>query len=389
MGISEIFYAELWEQLRDQPENAALPRWLLEERRRKGQDFSGVPLEGLLGLLADRNRKLQLDQAGRAWLYGLGERAGALPASGGVTCTPRGRKLYRRLLSAFTGHSGAVSPDELEKLRGLVLEASVRQEAWEFLANAGFPRPRPAAEHDPDDPESFADDDGDSPTRRKPRRNDRVLGLLDRWCSETGRTLSQPGRGASPGTAASGPGSREDWNAMLQAFQRMPGEPEAILPVRADPVTGIGLYLVGTGNFRDPELKRQMRRDWPGKPLKCVFVCFGPSEFEDETGFVSGSPGKKLAYGARLSMHPLQGLATYCVTPEDGEALFEYLRRQEPTAFGYYRTANLNAPPGTPDALKVFFADSDRPAPQPRPTPEEGRRAALEDNARWSRKGKG
>lgn len=389
MGVSEIFYAELWEQLRDNPENASLPRWLREERREKGRDFSGETLEGLLGLLADRNRKLQLDSESQAWLYGLGERAGALPAPRGGVYTPRDRKLYKRLLSAFTGHPDAVSPEELEKLRGLVLEASVRQEAWEFLSNAGFLRPRQAAEHDLDNPESFAEDDGeDGMPRRKPRRNDRVLGMLDRWCSETGRTLGQPGTGSPASPASTGLASREDWHAMWQALQRTPGEPEIILPVRADPVTGIGLYLVGIGNFRDPELKRQMRKDWPGKPFKCLFVCFGPSEFEDETDFVSGKPGKKLAYGARLSMHPLQGITSYCVTLEDGEALFAYLLRQETAAFGYFRTANLSAPAGTPDSLKIFF-DPGVEAQQPRPTAEEGRRAAQEDAARWAQKGKG
>lgn len=369
-SISEKFYTELWYQLRYNQSTAFLLTWLRKERRAKGKDFSQATPEELLTLLAGRNHKLRLDAESRAWLCGLGERAGGTLEGWDAGHPPKGRKAYRALLRAFAGHPDALAPDELSRLRETVLDASVRQEAWEFLFNAGFDRPK--AQEDPDlettEPDVWAEKAmqaglaAENPTRRKnPRREDRVLRMLEDWCAETGHTLR---RGGMPDAGQAGAGTREDWQQMLLALQRMREPADLLLPVRIDPATGTGLYLVSLGQFQNEGLKKQIREE-TGIPVNCVFVCFGLDEFRDETETFQGGAGDKITAGASVVLSPLsspaaQGELPYCVTLEDGEAQLSYLLRREELAYQAFRLNNASAPPGTPDALKVYFSDPAR-----------------------------
>ena len=73
MGIREDFYTALGEQFIDDPSGSFLFHFLREERLRKKTDktFAQASLDELLGLLADRNQKLQLNEEDRTWILAL------------------------------------------------------------------------------------------------------------------------------------------------------------------------------------------------------------------------------------------------------------------------------------------------------------------------------
>lgn len=356
MGVRRDFYAGLRRDLNREPSKSFLFRFLREERLsdEKREDYTQAPLDELLELLADRNQKLRLDGEGQRWLRSLGERAGGETLRDELELARGDRARYRLILEALKSRPEAVTGQELDRLRGMVLDAVVMRDAWTFLYDAGF-SPTQQTEH---------------PARKK----DRVLELLDGWCEETGRSLCQGGASGAGGLTAT---ERQAWNEMFRLLQNTKKPTGVILPVRVDPRTGIGLYLVSTRYF-SIEVRRQLER------LNCIFMCLGPSDFPGIEKFRSNDINQKIYNEFRLYMCPIMDDKAYCVTLEDGERMLSFIL-DSPLAYDFFCDQNPAAPPGTPRMLLDYFQPAQRESDQE--MADEGRKAYERDTGRdpWLR----
>lgn len=351
MSIRRDFYADLRKKFLAGPSESYLFRYLLEERLADGkkEDFTHTPLEELLELLADRNQKLQLKEQDRRWLWALGARAGGGELWEKLEATRGNREQYKLILEALRGRPEVVTGQELDKLRRMVLEAAVMRDAWTFLYDAGF---------SPKQPEE-----------RPARKKDRLLEMLDGWCNETGRFLCQ---GGASGSGALTGAERQAWNEMFLLLQNRKEPIEVMLPVRVDPRTGVGLYLV-SAKYLTAEVQRQLKQE---HLPNCIFMCLGPSYIPETERFESDDINEKIYNEFRLYMGPLMDDKAYCVTLEDGERMFSYIL-DSPLAYDFFCDLNATAPPGTPKMLLDYF----RPAQQEsdRDLAGEGRRAFEQD----------
>lgn len=398
MRASETFYTTLWNQFRITPSTSFLFRFLRQERierqkkedetkaigQRKDFDFSHATLDTLLGCLADRNLNLQLDldEADKEWLLSLCERVGGAALRERLKDTRGCRTRYKLLQEALKGHSEKVTEQDLDKLRGWVLDAAVVQDAWTFFYDAGLckKKKRQKAGKDEEPGEETAEDI--SPNRHTPRRKDRVLGMLDAWCKETHHSLRWDG--------ASGFDEMDkDWrkacNDMFLLLQRMEEPTSFILPVRVDPRTGIGLYMVGIDYFRNVKTNILERLEAPKQ--NCVFLCFGPYAFFNFTDHVkteaSEDIDENIADNFYMNMLPVKTETEplFGVTLEDGEALFNYILKNEDLAYECFRVNNIIAPPGTPKLLQIYFDSVQEEEKQPSQSQlvEEGRQESEKE----------
>lgn len=355
MGIREDFYTALGEQFIDDPSGSFLFHFLREERLRKKTDktFAQASLDELLGLLADRNQKLQLNEEDRTWILALGARAGGEKLREVLEYTRGDRGQYKRIQEALRGHPELVTEKERNKLRRIVLDAVVMQEARTFLYDAGFSM--------------------DQKELRPDRKENRMLKMLDAWCEDTGHSLCQ--KGAS-GPSALTAEERQAWNEMFQLLQKKPTR--IILPVRVDTRTGVGLYLVGALCFT--RKVRQMMKDPLNKKqtLNCVFVCLGPSDFYNDDDGIDDETDDKIANGFHLEMRPIKGYTIFGVTLEDGEKMFSYILNSQ-LAKEFIRDWNDTAPQGTPKLLKIYFRSAQREKLDGMLLVAEGRQASEQD----------
>lgn len=390
MRTSEKFYTALWNQFRITPSTSFLFRFLRQERierqkredetkaigERRDFDFSHATLDTLLGYLADRNRNLQLDldEADEEWLLSLCERLGGPLERRGTRST---RARYKRLQEALRGHYGQVSGQELDKLRKWVLDAAAIQDAWTFFYDAGFCKKKKKLEKDEEPGEETVEDT--SPIRREPRRKDRVLGMLDAWCRETHHSLRWDG---ASGTGEADENWRKACNDMFLLLQRMEEPNSFILPVRVDPRTGIGLYMVGIDYFQN--LKARILKNLQVPKQNCVFLCFGPYAFYNFTDNGKTEAVEDIADNFYMNMLPvkIETEPLICVTLEDGEALFDFIMKNEDLAYECFRMNNMIAPPGTPKLLQIYFdsvQEEGEKLPSRSQLAEEGRRESEKE----------
>lgn len=348
MGIRREFYADLRKKFIAGPSESFLFRFLLKERLSddKKEDFTHAPLGELLELLADRNQKLQLGEENRRWLWTLGMRTGGQKLWEKLESARGDRAQYKLILDVLRDCPEAVTGHELNKLRGMVLDAVVMRDAWTFLYDAGF-SPKQPDEH---------------PARKK----DRVLEMLDAWCNETGRSLCQ---GGVSGSGELTDAERQAWNRMFRLLQNRKKPAEVILPVRVDPRTGIGLYLVST-KYLSIEVQRQLKRQ------NCIYMCLGPSYFPEIEKFRSSDINVKIYNEFRLYVGPLLDDKAYDVTLESGERMFSFIL-DSPLAYDFFCDQNLTAPPDTPKMLLDYFQPAQREST--RELAAEGRAAFKRD----------
>lgn len=349
MDIRKKFYSSLWEQFNDQPDTSFLFKFLRKKRQEAGKgkkDFAHASLDELLELLADRNQKLQsqLSKEDLMLLRELGGRVEGAKPPGMQTYTPGGGTQYKRLLEPLRGHSEVVSEAELDKLREMVLNAVVKRDAWTFLYNAGYSKKRKE----------------DHPSRKE----DRMLEMLGVWCMDRGLDLFRVGEAGSGALTGE---ERQAWDDMFGVLQTMKKPENVILPVRVNPCTGVGLYLVSTIWFT-PDVRSTMKA-LNGQPLNCVFVCLGTTYFP---------PDEEKGYDFELTMIPLpDDHLSWGVTLSDGEEMYESILASEKD-YEFFRGINDSAPPGTPDLLKRYFWQEEE-EPDWKELVEEGRHASEQD----------
>lgn len=377
MSVSEIFFTELWNQLLTNQADSFLARVFRDEKK---EAFSRATLDKLLGLLADRNKNLQLEARLETeyyeWLDRLRKNApDVLPPDLAAGHPQRGRAQYRRLREALKNHPEAVSESELQKLRGIVQDAAAVQDAWNFLYNSGFGRKKKCEEDKTTGEKTVKVTTLDrilpDDKTRKIRKNDRMLRLLDEWCSETNHSLVWAGTAWEE--------SRAEWKEMFRLLQGETGKrrDSLLLPVKIDPSTGIGLYLVGLKNFRNKKLVEQIRnKSRNGQTINYVFLCFGPTMFIDDTKeYEKEDFDFQLADGAYISLNPMMGEETYSVSLEDGEKRFSYLQKD----YSFFRGNNGSPPPGTPKGLHIYFEQEEQEKMDLQALADEGRKASEEE----------
>lgn len=350
MSIREDFYKALREQYQQNPEESFLFSFLREERlkasaeskgKRKRKGFDSTPLDELLGLLSDRHLSLRLREEDREWLCGLGERAGDAQLWKELERTTRERAQYQLIKKALEEHPEVVREEELRRLRGLVLDAMVMQDARAFLYDAGFP----------------VDEEQKG---RKESKKDRMLTMMDEWGKQTHHCLSKErATGADELTVK----ERTAWGQMFRLLQRSEETTDIVMPVRVDPLTGAGLYLVGVECYTREDAKR-MR----AKGQKCAFVCLLPSDV----------PNPDEAQGFYLYLTPSVDDTITCVSLKDGEKMLAAIKMTG-LAYEFFKWINGEALPETPELLQEYFLLEGQSLPL---LAEEGRRESAKDRKR-------
>ena len=319
-----------------------------EERdKHKQKDFKQMPLDDLMRLLTNRNLSLSLAPKDREWLCGLGERAGDAQLRTALENTTWERTQYQLIQEVLSEHPEVVSEEELMKLRELVLDAMVMQDAKTFLYNVGFPV------------------DNTPKGRREPMK-DRMLTMLDEWGKQTHHYLCAEQTSGSDNLTDE---ERRAWSEMFRLLQQMNDTTDIILPVRVDPFTGAGLYLVGIECYSHNDEADEEIEKLKANGQKCVFVCLLPSEV----------PNPDEAHGFYLYMTPSMEDTITCVNIEDGERMFAGIKLSR-IAYDFFHWINGFAPPGTPEMLKVYF--SEREQEEEVQLAEEGRRESDLDRQR-------
>lgn len=309
MGIREDFYTALQNQFNSSPSKSFLFSFFREERQAKGKDFAQAPMDELLELLANRNQKLQLNEKDHDWLCALSERTGDREI---LECIRGDRAKYKRLQKVLGDHPEVVSEQELIKLRKMVLNAVVIQDAQRFLYDA-----RASLDRDP------------------PRKKDHILKMLDAWFDKMGLSLCQNG---TSGSGALTDTERQTWDKMFCLLQIKKHPTSVILPVRANP--GVGLYLVGRNCFT-----RRVQQEMAKKRLNCAFICLVPTDYDDDEDVVNGF---------HLTMGPVEDYPIYCATLDEGEKMFSLIWNSH-LAYNFICEWNADAPKGTPEPLQIYF----------------------------------
>lgn len=166
------------------------------------------------------------------------------------------------------------------------------------------------------------------------RRKDRTLDLLD-YCLKNDPSFC-PVPLAKPANDTSGPA---EWAVLFQALNRDRRAVQALVPLRLDPLTGAGLYIMGKNHFLDVESVYSAIQG------SCCYACFCPDDLA-----VSGTAGLSFTHTAGP-----RELPDFCGFSDLQKALDWFNEhRQEP--LHYCRDLNGTPPPDCPPALRHCFA---------------------------------
>ena len=188
------------------------------------------------------------------------------------------RERYEALLRALEQGAGAagrlLSPREWGSLREELLKRALETEARTFLYDGGLPGVR------------------GGPAPAGPRKKDRLLDMLDAYLREEPEALRHlfggsleevsggvPGAGGGPDRRGSL--SREQRARIEACYQAMKWSKQYLrvfLPIRIDPESGTGLFIVGRNHFSlsgRSGLKRELRGS-------CCYACFYPNDVRVE-----------------------------------------------------------------------------------------------------------
>ena len=261
-------------------------------------------LRSALDLLIRRER-MPLDEASGAFLREYGLRAGGRDFFDGAR---RKEEQYRRLRRLLDRPDlPPVDTEGLAHLHGNLLTILLTAEARAFLYDSGR-------------------DAKGQPGRK--RRKDRMMDLVD-YCQENGLSMFQDQR-AVP--------SEEEQAACEALYQslRQSRNRRVLVPIRMDPMSGAGLYIMGADYFK--------RGFYPsaGEGGCCCYACFYLSDLEvgDITSFICYPDDNADQSGF----------------PSLKEALSWYNKWCVPMAMDFYKDVNGTPPPNCPPALRCYFA---------------------------------
>lgn len=286
MGVRETFYDDLRWDFEDNWKGSFLFRYLKKERlARAGGEKTR---QDVWDLLEDNYARYEL---------------GLLDGRGYLEET---LNLSRRFRLGMSGELRSLlereetTESELKAIHGRMLDAAVRRDAQTFLYDAG-------------------------------RKKDRNLALLDAYCESRGLTLNGGGGSGGALTAA----ERERWERLF-ALLRKEKRRGCLLPIRVDPLTGAGLYIVGSAYYPEGMIWREK------SPQACYYACFYLDEAAAE-GDIS------------LIFRSFQEeLEAMCALPDLTEAERWYRAMLREDGRGFYRR-NGPAPAGCPEELKRYF----------------------------------
>lgn len=169
---------------------------------------------------------------------------------------------------------------------------------------------------------------------KKGRKKDRSLAMLDAYCTDRGIDSLLGGGAKTEQT------DLEELEAFCNTL--MAGENETILiPLKIDPGTGAGLYLMGTDYLNEAELHLDGT---------CCYACLWMEDL-----LLEKSDDHRYVWSTCALAR--EQLEEQCGFPNLTEALnwFQYLTAMDQDAYLFYTLNNGTAPPNCPAALRRYF----------------------------------
>ncbi len=339
MGIRTDFYDALRQDFQDGQQASFLYRYLKRERqaspkeddyahleRRYAQyqagqasqrDYLRLALEVLI-----KNGKLRLNK-GRTLLAEYGRTLGGADFFRGKR---RDRDKYRALLTALEGDVTPMKSRDVDVLHQELLSAILVRDAQTYLYDAG-------------------------------RKKNRDMAMLEALCEDKELVLAPRGaQGAAQGSLTAA--ELEAWEALFAAL-RQDKKADVLIPIRIDPQTGAGLFIVGVHHY-----PKQFQTTLKNK--SCYYAYFYLDGVDSELDI-------SLVY--RFVPEDLVDLAGTLDFPSlaEAERWYHYMLREDA---GRCFRCNDDPPKGCPPELLRYF--------QPQESPEddlaqEGREAYSQD----------
>lgn len=355
MGVREQFYGELRGEFENGWAGSFLCRYLAQERKAHPREDDYARLERCYALLERgkttqreylllalevllKNSRLALSMDEDPLLdYGR-----ALGGEDFFRGLRRDRDKYDALRGALEKGEpkASMSAEEVQELHQALLGTILRRDAQTFLYDADH------------------------------RKKDRDMAMLDAYCADKDLVLSPSGGGR--GSARLTRRELEQWEALLKLLRREHRQ-GALIPIRIDPRSGAGLFIVGIDLY--PE-HLQKGRD------ACYYACICLDDLSTELG--------DLTLEFRSSAEDLERSLGFPSLDEAQKWYYNELLQNTDTVMGTYQQHNGPIPKGCPKELELYFEpgeDSVEPESQD-DLPQEGKAALDRDTASRKREKK-
>jgi len=325
-GIREEFYVALRREFQEEDfTDSFLYRYLAKEKDggaskrggpyvllkasftdlERGQIRQEDCLKAVLRILL-KNSKLHIDKRSREILWALGRRLGGSGIFDGMR---QDKQRYEALLRCLDGEEAPaerLSREEWACVREDLLKRALELDAKAFLYDAGFPiSSGPIA----------------------PRKKDRLLDMLDAYCAENQLSLQRE----TP--ADQDLCGNERFDIFYKELKRSRNT-GILLPVRIDPRSGVGLYIIGKKYYRDaPSVYRRIKGS-------CCYTFFFLDDVPAEDGEVS------LVYRMDEEVQDYPNL---------DEALCWYSEKCRENGLRFFRAVNGPVPADCPEKFRAYF----------------------------------
>ena len=327
MGVREQFYGELRGEFENDWAASFLCRYLAQERKTHPREDDYARLERCYALL-ERGKTTQreylllaLEVLLKNSRLALGKGGKPLLDYGCALGLFQGKRWDRNKCTALQGAlekgepKASMPAEDVSALHRSLLGAILHRDAQTFLYDADH------------------------------RKKDRDMAMLDAYCADKDLVLS-PG-GGSRGSARLTRRELEQWEALLKLLRRQ-GRRRALIPIRIDPRSGAGLFIVGIGHYPDHLQKGR---------AACYYACVCLDELFTEFG------------GVTLSFHAFaEDLERSLGFPSLDEAqkwYYNELLQNTDTVMGIYQQHNGPIPKGCPKELELYFEpDEDSVEPE-------------------------
>lgn len=278
-------------------------------------------LRVVLDVLA-KTSKLHLEKSVRELLWEYGRRLCGREMFDGLRRDKQRYEAMRRALEKGAP-AGRLGSGDWERLREEVLKRVLEIDAKTFMYDAGFPL---SAEQE------------ETIDRRK---KDRLLDMFNDYCEEKQLFLQ---RRSFAGQDAQGlsSGQKQRIEAFYQQLRQSRRGESMLIPIRIDPLTGVGLYIVGRRYYRQtvPNLSRSIQGS-------CCYAVFFLDDIPPEDD--PDIPEEERQVFLRCIEDDERDF------PHLDEALSWYKKSCRENGCRYFRFANGEAPAGCPKELRLYF----------------------------------
>jgi len=351
MGVREQFYDALREEFEDGRDTSFLCRYLAQERKSHPREDNYARLERcfarlergkttqreylLLALeVLQKNSRLVLNKDGGNSLLNYGHALGLF----------QDERWDRNKCTALQGAlekgepKASMPAEDVAALHRALLGAILRRDAQTFIYDVGH------------------------------RKKDRDMAMLDAYCADKDLVLVPAGDTGGSISSLSRQ-ELEQWEALYKTLEREKRR-DVLLPIRIDPRSGAGLFLVGSAHC--PKDLRGERED------SCYYICFCPhtlSSKDEDTCLVSRIFLDESEEAEDLRPFP---------SLEEAQKWYFWMLRQgdEDDEFrSIYRYYNKKAPQDCPEELLRYFKPIKTQSPDRKSLPQEGKAACEQDTA--------